>query len=164
MTKEIKYATKEVKFAKEMSELLFQMRIEDYEGETKEFTDRILDDVHHGKMMKNIIYLNVLEAANKNPKQFDKDEKGNYRYTADTYDFAYAVDTYVEDQYELERKARLIIKYKVKIVVERREVDPKDGKEEIFEIDNSVVALYASAEQGRELLKTMVKFLNDNNL
>jgi hypothetical protein len=157
--------TKEIKFAKAMSILLFQMRIEDYEGETKEFTDRILDNEHHIKMMKNIIYLNILEAVNENPKQFNTDDNGDYKYTApDTYDFAYAVDTYVEEQYELERKARLIIKHKVSLVIERRETDPKDGKEENFPVDNACLGLYGSAEQGRKLLRTIVKFLNDNNM
>ena len=104
------YGDKELDFAKRMSELLYDMRLEDIGSVSlmtdsfvtipKEYMDKILADETHVGIIKNIIRMSVLESVTECPKLYMKNDKSEYVYTApDTYDHAYAMDSYIEKQY-----------------------------------------------------------------
>ena len=91
-------------FAINMSELLYQMRVEDLNNsmiitENNEqipvdFIDGIVDNAAHAETIKKQIFDSVLESV----EEYRTDD-GEYRYKADMYDHAYLVDHYVERQY-----------------------------------------------------------------
>lgn len=100
---------REIRFAEDMSTLLFEMRIEDINGSTltdnegqvipDEFINNIIDDENHIPIIKKRIYEAVLAAVIETPNKFYHISEGIYSYTAETYDFSYEVDLYVEEQF-----------------------------------------------------------------
>jgi len=102
--------TKEEKFAIAMSELLFDMRNEDLANTIVldddgnqipvDFIDKILEDDNHQKVMKEKIRETIMNTFAWNPNSFNKDDEGNYVYTApNTYDYAYFIDDYIQAMY-----------------------------------------------------------------
>lgn len=101
------------KFATEMSVLLYTMRAESNLIETflqtpnthvfvpNNFINKIVNDVEHIEKMKKIIYKDIVHHLTQSPDNF-KNEKGEYKYQPDMYDFAFAfvVDNYIEQLYE----------------------------------------------------------------
>ena len=96
-------------FASRMSELLFDMRLEDIgmsdlttdDGTeiSESYVDKILNDDKHCTAIKERIRLSVLEDVKLSPNKYSFDN-GKYHYTApNTYYHAYLVDTYIEEQY-----------------------------------------------------------------
>jgi len=92
-----------------MSELLWDMRLEDISGCTllddddneipKEFIDKHLDVPEYQQQMKSLIRFSVLEHVTRDPKYFTHPD-GEYAYTApDTYDHSYMVDNYIQALY-----------------------------------------------------------------
>lgn len=97
-------------FAKAMSELLFDMRSDDIGGvslETptnsvsvpKEFVDEVLNSDEHISGIKCHILNAIGNHLVLNPNDF-KNKRNDYRYTPDVYDFAYNMDSYIENLYE----------------------------------------------------------------
>jgi len=95
--------TKEEIYAKQMSDLLYEMRCDDIYACTNvpvEYVNDIIDDDEHIRNIKKLIYDEVLIAVNAEPKQHQNND-GEYSYIGGvTYDFAYVIDTYVEDHYK----------------------------------------------------------------
>ena len=140
--------TKEEKFASDMAQLLFEMRIEssyhygnDCEPVPDEYALKIIDDPKHIPLIKKRIYNSVLENVTRSPESFrgreEFEDPDGYYYTADTYDHAFAVDGYLDELYEAEcearekaeeaeRQARVKVKFKVWVEVERIETDPEN--------------------------------------
>lgn len=109
---------KEEKFAKDMSVLLYEMRIEDINGTILtdsqneqipvDFIDKIIDDPKHADIVKTLIYESVLDAVKAAPRTFMNAES-HYEYTSDCYDHAYLVDSYVQAKYESTQKKTVYI-------------------------------------------------------
>jgi len=121
-------------YALAMSILLFEMRIESdvpNEDVPEEYFNKIVDDREHSILIKNRIYENVLADAKQCPDNHKFD--GEFGYNHNTYDFAMAVDAYVEELHETERQARLIKKWKIWVEVERIETDPETGDEDYID-------------------------------
>lgn len=102
--------TKEENFAIRMSVLLLSMRGEDCfcsELNTDDgreipecYISMVLNDNKHCTAIKELIRLSVLESVTNNPRLYRTDFDGEFQYTApNTYDHAYIVDTYIEQQY-----------------------------------------------------------------
>lgn len=143
-------------YAEAMSQLLFEMRIEsDFitEDVPEEYLNKIVDDPKHQVLIKKRIYDNVLEDAKRSPDNHKFE--GEFGYNTDTYDFAHAVDAYVEELYEAERQARLKKKWKVWVEIERIETDPEDPMSEDY-IDEECpigISYCDSLEEAVELQK-----------
>jgi len=132
-------------YALAMSVLLFEMRIEsEYCNEevSEEYFNKIVDDPEHMVLIKKRIYDNVLEGVQQCPNEHMFD--GELGYNANTYDYAQAVDNYVEELYEAERQARLIKKYKVWVEIERIETDNETGDEDYFDEECPVGITYCT--------------------
>ena len=96
------------RFASKMSNLLCEMRLEDintayvyYNGKhiPEEYVIKILDDPEHIKAMHEQIRVSVLNDVTDNPNKYMiKDD--DYIYNCNTYNHAYIVDAYLEDQYK----------------------------------------------------------------
>ena len=96
---------KEERFAEAMSELLYDMRNEDLANTIVldddgnqipvDFIDGILEDDKHQKLVKDKIRETIMNTFAWNKNSFNKDEEGEYVYTApDTYDYAYVIDEF----------------------------------------------------------------------
>lgn len=98
-------------FAKSMSDLLYIMRAESDLSEIHlctpntdtnvpdNFIEKTIDDKGHSTAMKLIIEKNIINHLTQCPDDF-KNNKGEYEYQPDVYDFAYVVDSYIERLYE----------------------------------------------------------------
>ncbi|MDA3778835.1 MAG: hypothetical protein PF487_01145 [Bacteroidales bacterium] len=64
--------------------------------EFKEFT---IDNKEHSEKMKEIISNDIVNHLTQCPDDY-KNEQGEYEYQPDVYDFAYVVDSYIEQLYE----------------------------------------------------------------
>lgn len=95
-------------FAEAMSELLFEMRLEDIGGSAlydsisneipETFINNILDKQVHIDIIKKRICDDILVTDS---NKFWNKTKGIYEYTApDTYDHSYLVDTYIQEVWE----------------------------------------------------------------
>jgi len=146
-------------YALAMSVLLFEMRIEsEYCNEevSEEYFNKIVDDPEHMVLIKKRIYDNVLEGVQQCPNEHMFD--GELGYNANTYDYAQAVDNYVEELYEAERQARLIVKYKVWVEIERIETDPEDGEESYSDCEfPESIAYRETFEDATQLQQDIVK-------
>ena len=127
-------------YAKRMSELLFEMRIEsdmpygnDCEPVPQEWGASIVDDPEHIVLIKTRIEKSILDELTHNPMRFFNEEKGNYEYHTDTFDHAFCVDGYLDELYEEQRQARLQKKWNVRIEIERYELDPETGDEDFID-------------------------------
>ena len=131
--------TKQEDFAQRMSNELFIMRAEDDftcgESIPDTYRDKILDDPEHIAKMKKLIYDAVFDGVTEFPDSYKTDEEGNFIYSSDCYDYCYAVDNYIQDVFDAEREARLIVKYKIWVEIERIEYDPETQEEEYLETD-----------------------------
>jgi len=104
-------------FAQRMSEELFQMRLEDiscalsltaFNNEVEipdSYVDKVLEDEQHCTAIKEQIRLSVLLSVQTDPRKYKevkslKDGSTKFVYSSDTYDHAYIMDNYIEDQYE----------------------------------------------------------------
>ena len=105
------YKTKE-EFAVAMSELLFEMRDNDFDGcdhedingkpIPEEFYNKILRDPVQQTIIKERIRMSVLEHVTRDPNYFTQPD-GGFAYTApDTYDHSYQMDAHVEQMHEIE--------------------------------------------------------------
>jgi len=146
-------------YALAMSALLFEMRIEsEYcnEDVSLEYFNKIVDDPEHQVLIKKRIYENVLEAVQQCPNEHKFE--GEFGYNANTYDYAQAVDNYVEELHEAERQARLKVRYKVWIEIERIETDPEDGDESYSDEECPVGISYCTTlEEAVELQNEIEK-------
>jgi hypothetical protein len=101
------------KFAIAMSDLLWDLRVEDInnsmlfdsEGEQipVDFIDGILDDETHKKAIVEKIRMSVLEDVTARPTAYILKRTGKteeYVYSTDVYDHSYVVDSYVQERYE----------------------------------------------------------------
>jgi hypothetical protein len=139
-------------FAKNMSELLYQMRIESSSGFVcsdengndipEEYAERIVDDSTHSKIMHDTIYNEILRDVADYPENFATDANGILTYCPETFIYASAIDAYIENQYNKERRARLNIKYKVWVHIERIETDPETNNEQYFDEDECTGIAY----------------------
>ena len=97
-------------FAIAMSDLLYTMRIESsfFSGLLtpntdnlipEDFKDKIVDDKNHSHVMRLLIKNNIFNDLTECPDTF-KNDKGEYEYHPDVYEYSYVVDSYVEQQYE----------------------------------------------------------------
>lgn len=132
--------TKKEDFARRMSDEIFTMRVEsDFLGAEQtpeEFINKIIENPEHIKGIKKLIYDNVLIDVTENPDWFVTDKDGDYQYSYDAcYDYCYLVDGYIETQYENVREARLKVRYKIWVEVERIEYDPETGEESYSDTD-----------------------------
>lgn len=166
-------------YATAMSELLFQMRIEEnipYGNECEyvptEFAEKIIDDPKHIVLIKKRIYENVLADVNLSPQKFTN-KYGKLGYTIDTYDHAFSVDAYVDEAWteqqealealeEDQRQARLKVRYKVWVEVERIETDEQEDTEDYFDEECPVGISYCTTlEEAVELQKEIEKTFGD---
>ena len=95
-------------FANKMSELLYEMRIEDLQGSTVtdgddnwidiEFVNSVIDNPDHAAVMTRLIRESIVKTIKQQPSIYTND-RGEYEYQSDTYDHAYVIDTYVSDQF-----------------------------------------------------------------
>lgn len=128
--------TKKENFAREMSEELFQIRSEDYPDSSKlpeDFIDATLNDPVHAQAIKEKIKKDILNYMEQYPEEYLTNDNKGYEYKYDTYDHSYVLDTYLENEYEKQRQARLIKKYKIWIEIERIEYDPEDDIEDYID-------------------------------
>lgn len=148
-------------FAKRMADEIYIKRAEDdficAEQVPEEFINKILADPEHVKNMKGIIHDAVLLDVLENPDDYTTDAEGEFIYTHDAcYDYGYAVDNYIEagfeDTNEKARQARLKIRYKVWVEVERIEYDPLTDTETYHDEDNPFgIAYRDTIEEAFEL-------------
>lgn len=131
---------KAIKFAKEMSELLFEMRVEsdipygnDCELPPQDWAEKIIDDPEHIPLIKARIEKSILNTVTAYPDTYWNGIEGEYRYITDTYDHAFCVDGYLDELYETQRQARLQKKWKVWVEIERYEYDPETGDEDYID-------------------------------
>jgi len=106
-------------FANAMSELLFDMRADDVnsinlstpntdELVPENYVNMIIDSNVHISKMKSLIKNDIINHLTQCSDDF-KNEKGEYHYTPDVFDFAYAVDSYIEQQYEDEHCTKTVL-------------------------------------------------------
>lgn len=93
------------KFAKEMSQILYEMRVEgdffndSYSEIPDDFIDSIVDDPLHARLIKTRIRNAILRDCAIDPRAFERDDDGNLTYYADMYNYCYHVDDYVNDRW-----------------------------------------------------------------
>lgn len=99
------------KWADEMSDTLYTMRAESDLGSAmlctpntnnpvpQEFIESTVDNPKHIEKMKEIIFKDIVNHLTQCPDDY-KNEKGEYEYQSDVYDFSYKVDSYIERLYE----------------------------------------------------------------
>ena len=161
--------SKEEKFANEMAELLFDKRGEN--GLNSFMTDKgnivplsymltVMGDQDHIDAIKKKIHDEILGHVTEFPREFktNKDEKGKitFCYSSGIYDYASIIDEYIEDQYDelIEaqkafdevaasnaRRERLQTNYRVVVLIERSEYDPKTGESTMSEESRSIVSI-----------------------
>lgn len=153
------------KFAIAMSEQLFQMRAENiFSFGTEipvEYINKIIDDPIHIKLIKERIRVHVFDVVTNHPNLYSKDVNGEYEYSPDVYDYAYELDSYVEEQYEKERKARLVITYKVEVKVKCIETDPETGNDTDHDTDHvESLPTFESLEDATEMQKHIMNSFN----
>jgi hypothetical protein len=148
-------------FAQRMANELFIMRAEsDFtcaEQIPDKFRDKILDDPEHIKNMKALLHKEVLIDALETPDNFVTDADGNFVYSHDAcYDYVYLVDNYIETEFENARQARLKIRYKVWVEIERIEYDPETDTETYHDEDNPVALAYEDSIEDAVELQTII--------
>ena len=148
--------TKEIRFAKAMSELLFTMRNEsdaNVDDVSKERADAIAADPVHITEIKLRIFKHVYEDVCNFPQNFQiNEETGEYEYTTDVYDYGFSYDNYIENLVEKERQSKLKTKYKVWIEVERIDTD-EEGNEEYSDCDFPVGIAYVDTFEEAQALQ-----------
>jgi len=101
-----------IRFAKAMSEQLFEMRGEDLQNSTlyhedqhgdnqvisQEYIDSVLLDPAHSAAIKERLRVAVLADVQARPDEYDMNGS-EYVYSGDIYDYAYLVDHYIQDEY-----------------------------------------------------------------
>ena len=149
-------------FAERMAEHLFDMRNEDLCNNLdvddsvtydEEYANKILEDPAHVKNIKQWIKTSVIAKLGADPLAYVNDAGDDYEYKSDTYDHAYLMDEYIQQQYDGEREARLKKKWKVWIEIERIETDPENPMDEDY-IDEEIpfgIAYCDSLEDALEL-------------
>jgi len=106
------------KFAIAMSELLFDLRYDDAfcteitcpnTGTVvpDEFKDKILDDEENKKKIKEEIRLDIVHHLTERPDDW-KNDKGEYEYRVETFDYAYQVDAWVGKLYENQNEIKTV--------------------------------------------------------
>ena len=152
--------TKQEDFAQRMSNELFIMRAEDDftcgESIPDTYRDKILDDPEHIAKMKKLIYDAVLEGVTECPQLYKTDEEGNFIYSSDCYDYCFTVDNYIQDLFDAERDARLVIKYKIWVEIERIEYDPETQEEEYLETDSPMGICYRRSMEDAVAVQTEI--------
>lgn len=107
------------KFAEAMSDLLFDMRADDLSANflrtpntdtlvPLDFINKVVDEQQHIVKMKTLIKNDIISHLTQCPSVFT-DDKGEYHYTPDVYDFSYVMDTYVEQLYEDQNETKTIL-------------------------------------------------------
>lgn len=128
---------KALKFAERMSEQLYEMRSEDLPDGTvtfdEKFLNETLDNPEHVKNIKLWIERSIIAKLGEDPTAYLNDDGDDYEYKYDTYDHAYLMDEYIQQQYDDKREARLEKKWKVWIEIERIETDPETGDEDYID-------------------------------
>lgn len=145
-------------YAEAMSTLLFEMRIEsEYCNEevSEEYFNKIVDDPEHMVLIKKRIYENVHNDVKQCPDNHKFE--GEFGYNANTYDFAHAVDAYVEELHEKQRQARLKKKWKVWVEVERIETDEEDGMEDYIDEECPVGIAYCDSLEAANYLQNEIQ-------
>lgn len=129
-------------FAKRMAEQLFDMRNEDLVNNldldmdatyTEEYANKILDNPEHVKNIKLWIERSIIAKLGEDPTAYVNDAGDDYEYQSDTYDHAYLMDEYIQQQWDGDREKRLVRKFKVWVEIERCETDPETGDEEYYD-------------------------------
>jgi len=173
------YNTRE-EFAVAMSEQLFKMRIEDsspYGDDDNpvpmDYAHKIVDNPAHILLIKKRIRDSVITAMCKNLSLY-RDRYNGFVYTTDVYDHAFAVDAYVDELYTAEqqaledleedqRQARLIVKYVLRIEVERVESDPETGETEYHETDTgALVGDIDTYEEAQKVAQRLTELISSN--
>lgn len=145
--------TKETRFAKAMSELLFTMRhssMAEVDGTTEEQRNTIADDPLHKCEIKLHIFKHIFEDVTNYPQNFEQDENGEYVYTIDVYDYCYSYDIYIEELVKKERQSKLKITYRIVLSIVRVETD-EEGNADELECDCPVSILDVPSYEMAEL-------------
>lgn len=128
---------KALKFAERMSEQLYEMRSEDLPDATvtfdEKFLNETLDNPEHVKNIKLWIERSIIAKLGAEPNAYLNDTGDDYEYKYDTYNHAYLMDEYIQQQYDDKREARLEKKWKISIEIERIETDLETGDEDYYE-------------------------------
>jgi hypothetical protein len=158
--------TNEEIFAGKMSDLLYQMRTEsmsdmicfDKTGRIipKEYCEKTVDDPTDSRIMHGRIYDEILHNVTNFPELFATDEKGEFTYCPDTYDYANLIDSYIEEKYDKERQSRLQVRYKVWIEIERIEVDPLTGEDDYYDEEVPMGVAYRDTFLEAEELQNLI--------
>jgi hypothetical protein len=97
--------TIEEKFAKEMAQLIFELRIEGWslydtsdEDYSVAFLEGIINDPVHSKKIKKKIANDVLKEVINNPNHYLKN--GEYQYKPDLMDCGFIIEQYCAAQYK----------------------------------------------------------------
>lgn len=131
-----------IAFAQRMSELLYEMRIEDLENNLdvdntldfdEEFMNKILEDKGHVALIKDSIRTSIIAKLLDFPETYFNHEINDYEYKTDTYDHAFLMDVYIQNIWEEQHQARLKKRWKVWIEIERHELDPETGDEDFID-------------------------------
>lgn len=147
--------TKEQKFAKEMSDLVFDLWI----GSTYisylnlsdttlskisvEYANNIIDDPKHSRLIHGRMYDNILADIIANPNAFEKENKNmEFCYSSDVFQYGKHINNYIHEVYEKEKWKQLKTKYKIWIEIERIEYNPDTEDEEYFDDDNPIAVAY----------------------
>lgn len=106
--------TPEEKFARENSEILFEMAIEGeflYMDDTmsKEFIEGIVEDAHHASAIKNVMRLKILRDVQNYPDNFTRDENGNLTYSPDMMDYNSYITEYCLKEYYKDKTKTLYL-------------------------------------------------------
>lgn len=149
-------------FAKRMSNELFIMRAEsDFicaEQIPDEFITKIVDDPIHIKNVKDIIHNAVILDVLLNPDDYVTDDEGNFIYSHDEcYDYCYHLDNYIEAQFNNEREARLKVRYKLWVEIERIEFDPETNEETYHDMECPIAIAYRDNLQDAVNLQLLIE-------
>lgn len=108
------------KWAESMSDILYTMRAEsDLSGAMlttpttnnavpHSFIESTVDDKEHIEKMKEIIRKDIVNHLKQCPSNY-MNEKGEYEYQSDVYDFAYVIDSYIEQLYEDTKESKTVL-------------------------------------------------------
>ena len=160
-------------FAQRMAQQLYEMRGEDMINNldldddatyTEEYANKIMDDPEHAAKMKGIINAAIVDHLGHNPTDYVNEAGDDYEYTTDVYDYSFHIDAYIQREWDKEREARLIKKWKVWVEIERIETDPVAGDEDY--IDEEIpfgIAYVDSLEAALELRENINKTFGEIN-
>ena len=94
----------EQKFAREMSQLIYENHIEssylyEHEEMSEEFVENVLNMPENAQACKELIRLDILKDFENDPDQFTRDENNKLRYEDNMHEYGYVIETYCLEKF-----------------------------------------------------------------